>query len=356
MKRHVVFFQAIIKNLTQKQCSVYFEALFKTFKIEANSFLGTLMDFSVSQRLGFQDACQSVFGMTYAQSLSFIKGCYMHWMSSVECIKKNFRVVPADKSQEFMSLTYKLQKTTHPDVFLETGGAILSNFPNARDWLVWWLQPSICSMIFQCKTVMKEDLRKHPFRTSNAVESYHSVLYRLIPKRQPLAVGLRLLLQVAKRDGLALCNYFHSGVRPTYGTKTRKPRTKNLIKFIVNDGRAPDNNATLFPKTGPASKKRKDMSDGEDDSRDANHYEYFTAETKKKVTEQEQEKKVAYEEDIDLYLTEELKKGASKLDEMKVGLLDVDEEIKFIITEELDDEVKHMLKGNSNVFLTLSYR
>jgi hypothetical protein len=35
---------------------------------------------------------------------------------------------------------------------------------------------------------------------------------------------------------------------------------------------------------------------------------------------------------------------------MKVELLDDDEEIKFIITEELDDEVKHMLKGNSNVF------
>jgi hypothetical protein len=125
----------------------------KTFSIEKEKVLGLLMDFSVFQRLDFQLAYQSVFNMTYAQTLAYVKGCYMHRMKSVEHIKKNYQVVPAHQADEFLSLAYKIRRVTSVPVFKETGKAILSKFPNSCSWLEWWLQPSICSMIFNCKKI-----------------------------------------------------------------------------------------------------------------------------------------------------------------------------------------------------------
>jgi hypothetical protein len=171
--------------------------MFKKFAINPNDFLGVLMDFSQSQREGFIDACQTAFGFTQARSLSYLKGCFMHWMQSVQRIKKNYALVPADQSEEFLRLVYKLRTCTSVPVFLETSRTILAKFRNTRTWLKWWLQFSVSSMIFNCRTVMKDDLKKHDYNTTNAIESYHAKLYSLIPTKQPLASSLRLILAVA---------------------------------------------------------------------------------------------------------------------------------------------------------------
>ncbi|KAI9349912.1 hypothetical protein BD770DRAFT_413126 [Pilaira anomala] len=69
-------------------------------------------------------------------------------------------------------------ETTVDVVFDETAQNILREFPNSRRWMQWWLQPSISSTILICRSLMKESLRQHDSRTSNAIESYHSALYR----------------------------------------------------------------------------------------------------------------------------------------------------------------------------------
>lgn len=101
---------------------------------------------------------------------------------------------------------------------------MLQKFPNTCRWLQWWLQPSIFSMIFLCKTVMKQDLKGHSSQTTNAIESYHSFLYNLIPKKQPVFAALSSILQVAKSYQFALENHFDQQVRPTYSSskKTKK--------------------------------------------------------------------------------------------------------------------------------------
>lgn len=78
LDKHVVIYQSIINGLSTKVFTAYFKGLFKTYDLVEGNFLGCPMDFSKSQRLGFQEACLNVLGMSNAKSLSYLKGCYMH--------------------------------------------------------------------------------------------------------------------------------------------------------------------------------------------------------------------------------------------------------------------------------------
>ncbi|CAO0803755.1 unnamed protein product [Mucor circinelloides] len=105
-------------------------------------------------------------------------------------------------------------------------------------------------MIFKkCKSLMKDEVTEHKTRTSNAIEAFHNALYRLMPKRQLVSTSLRLLLQVAQRDGVMLVGFFKNQVRPFYSIAKKKKKSstkKYATLYEVNDGRAPDNNTALF--------------------------------------------------------------------------------------------------------------
>ncbi|KAI7893315.1 uncharacterized protein EV154DRAFT_561541 [Mucor mucedo] len=115
MKKHMVFFQAVIKHQTAEQFAFYFKALFKKYAIVSKFFLGILLDFSKAEQRGFQQACEENFNMDDKSSLSLIKGCYFYWMQSVQRIMKIQRIVSADKSKEFISIANTLQKTTREE-------------------------------------------------------------------------------------------------------------------------------------------------------------------------------------------------------------------------------------------------
>lgn len=253
MQRHVVIFQAVIKSLTTERFAQYFEALFAKFAIKPESFLGMIMDFSMAQREGFLRAFLTSFGFSKAQAMPFLKGCYMHWRISVQRIVSNHTVVSPEKAQCFLNLTYSMQRTTVNAVFDETVQNMLREFPNSRPWLQWWLQPSVASTILNCRSLMKESLRKHDSRTSNAIESYHSSLYGLIPTKKPLATSLRLLLQVSRREGRVLNGIYTKGIAPCYGNKKRKSR-----KDYDNDGRAPDTTKIILEELKKEGGKKKE--------------------------------------------------------------------------------------------------
>lgn len=190
MKKHLVIFQAIIKKLDTNQFALYFEVLFKHFDIVPETFLGMIMDFSLSQRECYLKALFSSFGLDKAHAMPFLKGCYMHWKQSVQKIVSNYAIVPPSKRKLFKTLTHQVRSTTSRRVFVQSGRRILEEFPCARPRLKCWLQPSVASTVFNCHTLMKEDLHKHVSRTSNAIESYHSSSYRLILKRKALSTSL----------------------------------------------------------------------------------------------------------------------------------------------------------------------
>ncbi|KAK4519130.1 uncharacterized protein ATC70_009362 [Mucor velutinosus] len=191
LKKHVVFYQAIIKSKNAQVFKQYFVALFRKFDIKLEQFLGVIMDFSAAQHEGFILALREVFGVKQHNALPFLKGCYMHWMQSVRRLSNNYQVVKPDDIDLILKLVHRFRTTSNSIEFYRTGQEILSKFPNSKKWLQWWLQPGVSSMIFRYKLLMKKELRQHKSRTSNAIEAFHSALYKLMPeKRQPVATSL----------------------------------------------------------------------------------------------------------------------------------------------------------------------
>ncbi|KAK4513259.1 PAB-dependent poly(A)-specific ribonuclease subunit 3 [Mucor velutinosus] len=63
LRKHVVFYQAIIKSNTTHVFKEYCVALFRKFVVKLEKFLGVIMDFSAAQREGFILALRDNFGV-----------------------------------------------------------------------------------------------------------------------------------------------------------------------------------------------------------------------------------------------------------------------------------------------------
>ncbi|KAL9536755.1 hypothetical protein MBANPS3_012391 [Mucor bainieri] len=179
--------------------------------------------------------------MDRCTSISFLKKYYMHSIQSMHRVSNNHALEPLAQLADFQRLI------------------IMEQFPNLESWLKWWLQRQVRSMNFACSTYMKRDLQDHGFRTTNTVQDYHSVIYTMLEKRPPLYDALTLLLQISRRDGDLLVNNEKHQVQNRYGRKHKKsPAKSKKMKWAaysdVNDGRAPANNATIFPKESSSTK------------------------------------------------------------------------------------------------------
>lgn len=114
------------------------------------------------------------------EARSYLKGCYMDWMQSVNRIVRNHAVIPVEQANDFLNLVYSLRVNEYKLNFDNCVSELSKNFQIAADGLHWWLQPSIKSMIFRCGSLMKLSSREHVSRTSNSVEAYHNMLYTTI--------------------------------------------------------------------------------------------------------------------------------------------------------------------------------
>ncbi|KAI7848418.1 hypothetical protein BDC45DRAFT_574888 [Circinella umbellata] len=134
------------------------------------------------------------------------------------------------------------------NLMIHTCNNIVSEFPDARKWLIWWLQPDVRNMIFVNGSIMKRSLRFHVCRTSNAMESFHRVFNTLIKGGQPLGSTLRRTLKLAKSDQDDLSQSYENGMLTTYNQqrKLRKPRRIGTKSYAENDGHAPDNTDAIF--------------------------------------------------------------------------------------------------------------
>ncbi|KAK4510814.1 uncharacterized protein ATC70_005248 [Mucor velutinosus] len=205
-------------------------------------------------------------------------------------------------------------------------------------------------MIFRCKSLMKKELRQHKSRMSNAIEAFHSALYKLmLEKRQPVATSLRLLLQVAEYHGMMMLDLYENNIRPHYGNNQKKTTAKKYATlYEIKDGRAPDNNAALF-----GSKKRKQqvviIGDEENGKR----------KKAKKLETRGTGLNAAINEHLDEVI--EIEQNCPKIDDIADGnisderfflelLSDSDGENgevddRYHITENLENDIKDMLKG-----------
>ncbi|KAK4513435.1 glutamate--ammonia ligase [Mucor velutinosus] len=99
-------------------------------------------------------------------------------------MSNNHQVVKPDEIDTFLKLVHLFRTARNSIKFFRTGKELLTLFPNCKKWLQWWLQPGVSSMVFRCQSLMKNDLRQHKSRTSNAIEAFHSALYKLMPEKR----------------------------------------------------------------------------------------------------------------------------------------------------------------------------
>jgi hypothetical protein len=75
VRKHLVIFQSLIVNQEAQQFKQHFLKLFQYYNVTIDKFLGSAMDFSKAQRLGYNQAFQEYFN---ADGMMYLKACYMH--------------------------------------------------------------------------------------------------------------------------------------------------------------------------------------------------------------------------------------------------------------------------------------
>ena len=92
--------------------------------------MGMVVDFSLSQKNGYLSA-YNIYSCGMTDGLKYLKGCYIHWMQSVQRISSIHTIVPVDKPLAFLELTVKLHTTVDEIEFSDACNNIVSEFPNA---------------------------------------------------------------------------------------------------------------------------------------------------------------------------------------------------------------------------------
>lgn len=123
-------------------------------------------------------------------------GCLVHWKRSVLQVKNKSGLVPPDHRTTFARLTDRMvsDKTTL-DEFTNIESDIRRLFPNVRGWLDWWMRPTTASMIFPARYTGSQTVRSQVPKTSNPVESQHSLLHRSGGVDHDILAGIEGIVQ-----------------------------------------------------------------------------------------------------------------------------------------------------------------
>ncbi|KAI7873165.1 uncharacterized protein EV154DRAFT_556371 [Mucor mucedo] len=132
-------------------------------------------------------------------------------------------------------------------------------------------------MIFNAKSMMKKDFRRHELRISNGIESYHQNLYRFITKGSHLSQALREIIKVSWIYSDEMLGYYNDGVKPNYGSKKRSATSKKLNKsfYELSDSRAPDTLNAIYRTQSSSSKKKKVVEKASSVNQGTNFYNVF---------------------------------------------------------------------------------
>ncbi|KAJ3557349.1 hypothetical protein NM688_g1521 [Phlebia brevispora] len=225
-----------------------------------------VFDFSLAQCTGhaeaFADCMINGFGTTQWASLTseaqssqrqkylkqaadYQKGCVVHFHRSETRVKQDPSLVPPDKRDDFQaSINVFLSPDTERTEFDDAVSEFNNTFPQLRNWLRWWLQKKIAPMIFPAYRTMSSIVANALPKTSNPVETQHSLLHHATgTHREPVKGIEEISLHVEELYGqykAIKAGHFAPSNRIE---KTRShPQPKG---DYINDGRAPDTAAAL---------------------------------------------------------------------------------------------------------------
>ncbi|EGF98693.1 uncharacterized protein MELLADRAFT_95492 [Melampsora larici-populina 98AG31] len=246
-----------------------------------------VVDFSLAQKVGFQEAYMEVFNCQDKNvALSKLHGCEWHFLQAVTRLKKNSKIVKPQQKGTWEKKCKALLLPDGPGIDdLDTRFEELRRmFPLAKRWLEWWGTADVQAMLFPARKRMPKDYPPLPLEiheddeeefdnprrrpelpsTTNGQESMHRVYYILCKGRCAVIPGIIQLIafaQCLEKD----YQQVKKGISITYGAEAHKtwqevvkaigmaPPTKR--KYTRNDGRAPDTTEALIGKNTRRIKK-----------------------------------------------------------------------------------------------------
>ncbi|KAJ3528046.1 hypothetical protein NMY22_g9558 [Coprinellus aureogranulatus] len=165
-------------------------------------------------------------------------GCEFHFWQQATRVKQDSGLVDVIRADDFERILRKMvSKKTTSNEFDEAVSKVHTDFPDAFNWLTWWIRPSHMGMIFPAKSTVDPQTASNTPSTSNAVEHSHSLLNQACGTGNELVVGAEKVFKFARKfenedKAVTSGHYTPSGPR-----ENRAPKS---VRFFDNDGRGPD--------------------------------------------------------------------------------------------------------------------
>ncbi|KAI8136511.1 hypothetical protein BJV82DRAFT_584474 [Fennellomyces sp. T-0311] len=246
---HVVAFAAVINGQTARHFEYYFQELFRQYAIDfndPNAFLGVLMDFSQSQVSGFLEAYRTETGRN--DGLKYIKCCNVHYRRNARRFTETYAADLGKKAEKTLmrDLLKELLFTDSKKRYHVILKEIERLYPKkGRSFAKWYNRKNVRGTIFPAVSTMNERLQQSLVKDTNAVESFHNRLYKLIHKNQKILVNLRQVCHLVNHEEHRFIAYQH-GADPDFGVHNeQRPRKRTRTKKYKDNGRAPDMLSTL---------------------------------------------------------------------------------------------------------------
>ena len=228
-----------------------------TWEEFSNIFTGITVDWSTAMEQSFLDslldhATTTLGGKDIQRSdlQSYLRKCEVHFKRILTRIKKNAKLVPPEKTNDFkMWISILTAGDTTFDEFEQACKGFTHDFPNLKPWLLWYLHEDRAPSFFSaCQNFTKEERQRFSKleKTTNAQENVgRQFQYQFITPMTINSAVLNLYKFVSQFSGDQAAEL--KGLPKKYGQRPRKldPQAKKK-RHSKNDGRPPDTTRKLI--------------------------------------------------------------------------------------------------------------
>jgi hypothetical protein len=242
LRKYTPLFASIFFGQTAEHFEIHFDYLFSLLKLkeengELKDFGGMTCDFSTAELNGFKAAFLKHFPQL--NPLEYFHTCEVHFKRSLTRVQRINSVIPSAHKDTFYIETLRLLSITELSAFENAVEEWKMKYPNALNWIDWYLSPSRRESVF---AVYRNNAVSGNSKNTNAQEGIGSDLKRCLPVL-PCPLGkslqtLNLYFENIKREHESV----KKGIDISY---TRTKTSKKRKTPYVNDGRAPDTTDTL---------------------------------------------------------------------------------------------------------------
>ncbi len=139
-----------------------------------------------------------------------LRGCQEHFRQSITRIKRNSAVIPMSEAGDFQRHALNLLQTNLKDEFTSIVIKITNTWKFTKNWIDFWTQSHIKSMLFPSHSILAPDLDEALPSTTNAQEALHKLYFYNFGRDHDLIAGFHKLLCLLRS------RLFKSGKRNLY--------------------------------------------------------------------------------------------------------------------------------------------